>query len=196
MKNKILLIYPQFHMVDFDAKSYPLGLLVIGTLLEKQGYQIKLIDFLVEDSSWGMLKKELDGNVLCTGLSVMTPQIPQALEISRLIRNFDKNIPIVWGGVHSTLFPGQTINNPSIDFLIKGEGEISFAKLLKFFESEDNLENIPALVYKKNNQIFQNQNKELIELNDLPVLDYSLLSPKVLKFESIILNTSRGCPYR
>jgi len=83
MRNKILLIYPKFHKVDFDAKSYPLGILTIGTLLEKQGYQIKLIDFLIESNPLDMLKKELDNNVLCAGLSVMTPQIPHALEINR-----------------------------------------------------------------------------------------------------------------
>ena len=183
-------------MVDFDAKSYPLGILVMGTLLEKQGYRIKLIDFLVEDSPWEILKKELDENVLCAGLSVMTPQIPQALEISQLIRNFDKNIPIVWGGIHPTLFPEQTIVNPLIDFLVKSEGEIPFPKLLRFFQGQGDLENIPGLFYAENNEIFQNQGRELIDLNDLPILDYSLLSPKTLKFDSIIFNTSRGCPYR
>ncbi len=196
MKNKILLIYPQFHMVDFDAKSYPLGLLVMGTLLEKQGYQIKLIDFLVEDKPWEILKRELDENVLCAGLSVMTPQIPQALEISRLIKDFNKNIPVVWGGIHPTLFPRQTVVNPLIDFLIKSEGEISFSKLLKFFQGQGDLKNIPGLFYRKNNEIFQNQNRELIDLNDLPILNYNLLSPKTLNFDSIIYNTSRGCPYR
>jgi len=196
MKNKILLIYPQFHMVDFDAKSYPLGLLVMGTLLEKQGYQIKLIDFLVEDKPLEILEGELDDNVLCAGLSVMTPQIPQALEISQLIKDFNENIPVVWGGIHPTLFSEQTIVNPLIDFLIRSEGELTFLKLLKFFQGRGNLRDIAGLFYKKNNKIFQNQGRELIDLNNLPILNYSLLSPKTIKFDSIILNTSRGCPYR
>ncbi len=196
MKNKILLIYPKFHKVDFDAKSYPLGILTIGTLLKEQGYQVKLIDFLIESNPLDILKKELDEDVLCAGLSVMTPQIPHALKISQLIKDFDKNIPIIWGGIHPTLFPEQVIANPLIDFLIKSEGELSFPKLLKFFQGKGNLENITGLVYKKNNQIFQNQGRELIDLNDLPILSYGLLSPKTLKFDSVILNTSRGCPYR
>ena len=196
MKNKILLIYPKFHKVDFDAKSYPLGILTIGTLLEKQDYQVKLIDFLVEDNPLDILKKELDEDVLCAGLSVMTPQIPHALEISQLIKDFDGNTPVVWGGIHPTLFPEQTIANPLIDFLIKSEGELPFPKLLKFFQGKGDLENIPGLVCKKNNKIFQNQGRELIDLNDLPILNYDLLSPKTLKFDAIVLNTSRGCPYR
>lgn len=196
MKNKILLIYPKFHKVDFDAKSYPLGILTMGTLLEKQGYQVELIDFLMENNPLERLKKELADNVLCAGLSVMTPQILHALEISQLIKDFDKNIPVVWGGIHPTLFPEQVAVSRLVDFLIKGEGELPFAKLLKVFEGKGSLNNVSALVYQKNNRIFQNQGKELIDLNDLPILDYSLLSPKALKFDSIILNTSRGCPYR
>ena len=196
MKNKILLIYPKFHKVDFDAKSYPLGILTIGTLLKKQGCQVKLIDFLVEGNPLDILKEELNDDVLCVGLSVMTPQISNALEISKMVRNYDKNIPIVWGGIHPTLFPEQVIANSLIDFLIKSEGELSFPKLLKFFQGKGNLENIAGLVYKKNNKIFQNQGRELIDLNDLPILNYNLLSPETLKFASMILNTSRGCPYR
>jgi len=196
MRNKILFIYPKFHMVDFDAKSYPLGFLTMGTLLEKEGYQVRIVDFLVEDQPLERLKEELDSNVLCVGLSVMTPQIPQALEINQLVKNFDKNIPIVWGGIHPTLFPEQTIVNPLIDFLIKGEGEIPFSKLLKFFQGQGDLKSIPSLFYRKNSKIVQNPGKELIDLNDLPILDYRLLSPKTLSFDSMIFNTSRGCPYR
>lgn len=196
MKNKVLLIYPKFHKVDFDAKSYPLSILTIGTLLKKQGYQVKLIDFLVEDNPFDTLKKELDEEVLCVGLSVMTPQVSSALEISKVVRSYDKNIPIVWGGIHPTLFPEQVAESSWADFLIKGEGELPFPKLLKFFKGEGDLKNIPGLFYEKNNKIFRNQEKELIDLNDLPILDYNLLSPKILKFDSIILNTSRGCPYR
>jgi len=196
MKNKILLIYPKFHKLDFDAKSYPLGILTIGTLLRKQGYQVKLIDFLVEDNPLDILEKELDDNILCVGVSVMTPQIPNALEISEVIKNYNKNIPVIWGGIHPTLFPKQTIVNPLINFLITGEGEISFPKLLEFFNNKGDLDNISGLVYEKDNKIIKNQEKDLIDLNDLPILDYSLLSSKTLKFDSIILNTSRGCPYR
>lgn len=196
MKNKILLLYPKFHKVDFDAKSYPLGILTIGTLLENQGYQVKLIDFLVEDNPFDILDKELDNNILCVGLSVMTPQISNALEISQVIRNRDKNIPIVWGGIHPTLFPEQVIENDLIDFSIISEGEISFPKLLRFFKGQYDLKDVPGLIYKKDGQIFHNKELELINLNDLPALNYNLLSSKISDFDSIIINTSRGCPYK
>ena len=196
MKNKVLLLYPKFHKVDFDAKSYPLGILTIGTLLEKQGYQVKLIDFLVEDNPFDILKNELDDNVLCVGVSVMTPQISSALEISQAVRDYNKNIPIVWGGIHPTLFPKQVINNSLVDFSILSEGEISFPKLLKSFEGKYDLKDVPGLIYKKNNKVFHNKELELIDLNELPTLNYKLLSSKISDFDSIIINTSRGCPYK
>lgn len=195
MKNKILLIYPKFYKVDFDAKSFPLGLLAIGTILENKGYRVKLIDFLVEDNPEEILKEELDDDVLCVGFSVMTPQIANALEIGKFINDNNRDIPIVWGGIHATLFPQQTIENSAIDFIIKGEGEISFPRLLKYFTGDVNLDEIPGLVYKKDGKLIMNPERDLINLNDIPILDYSLLSPKTLKFGSIILNTSRGCPF-
>jgi len=196
MRNKIVLIYPKFSKVDFDAQSYPLGLLVIGTILKKQGYRVRLIDFLVEDNYQELLEQELDNDIVAIGLSVMTPQIASALEISQSIKRYDKNIPVVWGGIHPTLFPEQTISSSLIDFVIKGEGEISFVKLLNFLNNNGQLEDVGGLFYKKNGKITQNTEQELIDLNNLPILDYSLLSPKTQNFSSIILNTSRGCPYR
>ncbi|MFA5029361.1 MAG: radical SAM protein [Patescibacteria group bacterium] len=196
MRNKILLIYPRFYKIDFDAKSYPLGLLAIGTVLKRQGFEIKLIDFLVEDNPLEVLEKELTENVLAVGLSVMTPQIADALKISQKIKDYNRALPVIWGGIHPTLFPDQTIVHPLIDFLIVGEGEISFSKFLRFLQGQGELADIGGLVYKKDGQVFKNQEKELIDLNDLPLMDYSLLSSKTLKFDSIIFNTSRGCPYR
>ncbi|MFA4872280.1 MAG: cobalamin-dependent protein, partial [Patescibacteria group bacterium] len=196
MRNKILLIYPKFHKVDFDAKSFPLGLLSMGTILKQKGYEVELIDFLVESNPMELLKNELDDNVLSVGISVMTPQILNAIEISEYVKKYNKNIAVVWGGIHPTLFPDQTIINPFIDYLIIGEGEISFLKLLKYFNGQEDINNIGGLIYKKDGQIIKNFEKDLIDLNDLPILDYSLLSPKTLKFDLMILNTSRGCPYR
>lgn len=196
MRNKILLIYPKFYKVDFDAKSFPLGLLSIGTLLEKEGYKVKLIDSLVEENPDELIKDELNDEVLMVGISVMTPQIPHALEISQAVKKFNPKIPVVWGGIHPTLFPEQTIANELIDYLVVGEGEISFPKLIKVVRGEEKPENVGGLVYRRDGQTVKNQEKELIDLNDLPLLDYSLLSPKTMKFNSIIFNTSRGCPYR
>ncbi len=195
-KNKILLIYPRFHKVDFDAKSYPLGLLSLGMILKEQGYEVKLIDFLVETDPWSIFTAELSEDVLAVGLSVMTPQIPEALAVSAAVRKFDKNLPVVWGGIHPTLFPDDTIVHPDIDYLIVGEGEISFSKLIGFFQGRGTVEDIGGLVYKKGEEIIKNPERELMNLDDLPTLDYNLLSPKVRQFDSTILNTSRGCPYR
>jgi len=195
-KNKVVLIYPKFYRVDFDAKSYPLGLLSIGTVLKQYNYDVKIIDFLVEDDPIRLLKKELDDSVLCVGISVMTPQISSALNISGLIKEIKPDTPVVWGGIHGTLFPEQTIRHPLVDYLILGEGEISFPKLLDYFSGNGELDNVDGLVYKRGDDVVNHPEGKIIDLNYLPILDYFLLNPKTLKFDSIILNTSRGCPYR
>ncbi len=195
-KNKILLIYPKFHKVDFDAKSYPLGLLAIGTILKNKGYQVKIIDFLVEESPNELFKRELSPEILAVGLSVMTPQIPGALKISRAVKDYSQDIPIVWGGIHPTLFPEQTVINSLVDFVVSGEGEISFPRLLDYFAGQERLENIKGIVYYRQEKFFSQLPGEVIEPETLPILDHSLLSPKTREFDSVILNTSRGCPYR
>ena len=53
----------------------------------------------------------------------MTTQIPQALAISKLIKNINKSCLVVWGGCHPTFFKEQTAKHELVDLVCYGEGE-------------------------------------------------------------------------
>ena len=44
-------------------------------------------------------------------------------------KEFNK-IKIVWGGIHSTILPTQTLQNKFIDFVVRGEGEKVYYELV------------------------------------------------------------------
>jgi len=58
------------------------------------------------------------------------PQIFHALNISNSIKNEFEKLKIVWGGIHSTILPTQTLQNKLVDMVIRGEGEKPFYDLL------------------------------------------------------------------
>ena len=56
-------------------------------------------------------------------------QITYALQMSAYVKQHS-SAPVVWGGVHASLFPLQTIKHSLVDLVVKGEGEETFLHLV------------------------------------------------------------------
>ena len=200
MKNKILLINTIPAPLEgkiLDSNISP-GLLSIGTwLTKKSNFQVKLIDCLVEKDYIEMIKKEIkEGEVFFVGLSVMTFCIPNALKITKLIKNLDSQIKIIWGGIHIKLYPEQTIAHPLIDFIAYNEGEKPMLNLANCLANKKSYDKVKGIMYKKNGKIIKTPPEELLDLNELGISNYNLLNPIVFKKKVISVQTSRGCPHR
>lgn len=93
-----------------------------------------------------------DFNPDVIGISAMTPKWPSALYISKIIKTLNPKIQVVLGGRHATYLWQDVIQNPSIDFIVYGEGEEAFVSLLDQMENGNgDWESVGSLVYKSNN---------------------------------------------
>ena len=71
---------------------------------------------------------------MCVGVTSTTgPQLRHALEVSQVVKA-RSDVPVVWGGIHATLLPEQTLERPEIDFVVQGEGERTFEELVAALE--------------------------------------------------------------
>ena len=179
----------------------PLSLLTIATPLDRAGYNVKIIDQRIVKDWKIKLSEELKKNPICVGITSMTgPQIRHGLEASRLIRqHFD--IPVVWGGIHPTLLPEQTLENENIDIVVQGEGEETFFELVQALESGDSLGKVRGIWYKENGEIKKTEPRPFIDLNDQPPLSYHLVDVKKYLVEifgkgHLSFESSRGCPFK
>ena len=100
-----------------------------------------------------------------------------------------KNVTIVLGGPEVSYNPEEILSDTNVDFVLSGEGELSFAQLCK----GTNKKEISGLCYRNGNEIITSES--CIFENDPP-------SPYVDKyFEQLngriaYIETSRGCPFR
>ena len=202
MPKKIILFQPKTGEWDFAGARSPDSLLAIAALPYKEGYDIKIIDQRMDKEWKETLKKELKDALLFGTTSMTGPQIKYALEASRFVKE-NSNIPVIWGGVHASLLPEQTIKNKYIDIVMKGEGDFSFLEIIKAIEKGKSLRQIKGIYYKENGEIKKTKEKELIRnLDELPDYPYKLINLEnyygfnVGYGKSITLMTSRGCPYR
>lgn len=121
-------------------------------------------------------------------------------KIERLTIQVKKILPetiIILGGPEVGPIAADYLNtNRYVDVIIKGEGEISFSELLKYYVlNKGSLEKIKGIAYRKNGETIENEDQVLIEnLDDIPSPYLTgILSPK----DSVTyLETYRGCPYR
>ena len=202
--NRIVLIQPRGGGFDLLGARLPIGLLTIAAALDKEEYEIVLIDQRLEPDWQNKLLESLKSNHVCVGITCMTGrQISQALQASKIVKAHSK-CPVVWGGVHASTLPEQTIANKYIDIIVIGEGEITFYELVKALESKKSLVDIKGLMYKKEGKVFVNPPRDFIKnLDETPDLPYHLVD--VNRYSSINLKeggksldfvSSRGCPHK
>src|SRR5664279_5421242 len=93
------------------------------------------------------LMRELDPDVV--GLSVMTFQRKTAFRVIELVRSLKPGVRVVVGGYDPSLASdAYREEGTGIDFIVRGEGELTFRELLRSLESNGGFENIAGLKYR------------------------------------------------
>lgn len=120
--------------------------------------------------------------------------ITQTLAVAKLIKQLNPNAKILLGGPEVSYEYEEIINLPQVDFIITGEGEIPFKE---FIENYPNVENVPNLVYLKNNQTTENAAAPMFDLIHYTNFNpYINDKPEDLFNKVCYIETSRGCPYK
>ncbi len=86
--------------------------------------------------------------------------------------------------------------NPAVDFVMRGEGELVFTKLLSHWNEKQpaSLEDIGSLTFRKGGEILSTMQEEPLDLSLLPFPyeeDFSDIRNQIIYYES-----ARGCPYQ
>jgi len=201
--NKVVLIYPKSGLWEKLSIRLPLSLLHVAAVLIKEGFDVTFIDQRVDDDWEKKLLAALAENPLFVGVSSMTgTQIHHALKISELVKK-NSTAPTIWGGVHVTLLPEQTLNHPLVDIGVLGEGELTIVELAHALQQNQPLNDIKGVIFKDSNgDLIKNERREMIkDLDILPELPYHLIDlSQYNSFDyqgekSLDISTSRGCPF-
>ena len=197
----ILLLYPRCGKYDLFIVDMPLGLLYIARLLEKQGYRVHIFDERVEERGDERLAELLALNPLWVGFSIMTGEpIRHALRLAEIVRS-GTTAPLVWGGIHPTILPEQTLANPFVDFIIMGKGEVAGLVFTQYLLGEKTREEVPGLGWMEGLEVRLNPEDREGDWKEMPLVNYELISVNKygrVGFEKNIFSilTSRNCPYK
>lgn len=201
--SEVILIYPGTSLDVEGTISMPLALLYPASLLVNKGYDVKIVDQRIEKDWREKLKDNIDNKTLCVGISAMTgAQINGGLDVAKFVKDLSSNTKIVWGGIHPSLLPKQTLENEYVDIVVIGEGEDTFLDLVNALKNKKSLSKIKGIGYKDKGVIKINKTRLLKNLSTLPDLPYHLINVKKYFSEvytgekALSILAGRGCPHR
>lgn len=180
----------------------PLNLLCPATPLVHAGFRVKIIDQFADPHWAKKLHDALLEKPVCFGVSSMTgPQIIRALEACRSLKKLHPDVPTVWGGIHASILPEQTLKNPYVDIVIIGEGEDTLLELAKTLANGHSLSKVAGIAYSENGQIHFTESRPFVDLDAQPPLAYDLINinlyrRRIFGSDHVSFNSSRGCSYR
>lgn len=212
---KVLLIYPPKkyiisttlpeHLNEERGYNPPLGLLYVASYMKRfSTHEVAVLDTQVENMDYPEIKeriKEIKPDVV--GIQALTFTLVDVLKTAQIVKDISKQILVVIGGPHTSIFPKETVQFPEVDFVVIGEGEKTLTGLVDNVYDKEKIKEIKGICFKENGRIVMTEQSEFLKnLDELPFPDrtltpynkyYSLLSKK---FPITTMMTSRGCPYR
>ncbi len=209
----VLFIIPPFafRKDDEKIKQKPgfmpsIGLALIATILENNGHNSKILDMQIEqltDQEFVDYVKKFNPQAVSLAMLDATSNIVN--KIINLTKLHFKDINIICGGVHASIYPKETLsNNPNIDYLIHGEAEYTMNELITALEKGGNLDNILGLYHREKGEIKFNGYRPIVkDLDEFPTpLRKFFDMPKYIptpnqykRLPATNMITARGCTY-
>jgi radical SAM superfamily enzyme YgiQ (UPF0313 family) len=212
---KVLLIFPPNVNVIEPFKSmkvvpsrlalgFPLGIGYLAAVLEQNKIDVSLFDCSYVDVPMNSIKnkiKEYQPDVV--GICMYTQIAKTAVKVAEIAKEVDKKITVVVGGPHATYEYTHLLRDYPIDFIVLGEGELTFLELLKSLQSnEKNFHAIKVVSFLEENKIVITDKRPLIEnLDTLPYparhfVDFNNYIRSDILPNVVTILSSRGCSHR
>ncbi len=135
--------------------------------------------------------------------SLFTAYSDEAIETARIVKKFHPKCKIVLGGHHPTALPEKVMQCSDVDFVLRGEGEVSMPLLagnLKLETGNSKLGAIPGIVFRREDgALHMNEPAMMENLDNYPLPATDLVKHSFYKRGkkgSMVIMSSRGCPMK
>lgn len=218
-RGRIILVNPGIHLYPplKNTGMFPANAVqILGTILHQNGFDVHIVDgryLSIEDAIChiaGLISEDL----IFIGFSIMTIQVKWAYLVACGIKRVCPDVKIVWGGVHPTLFPEQTVADDVIDICVINECAATITNIAEVLSSREDISKAPGLCYKDNGKICRTSpNQVPDDFTNIPYIDFSIMNHRLYSRNNNIaidsslndeykrdivypLNASIGCNFR
>ncbi len=194
-----------------EAASEPqLGILSLAAVLEGRGHRIRIanlnhayIDHVrsangveTEDFAAVAAHEIVADDADVYGFSSLCNSYPLTIRIAEAVKGLQPKATILFGGPQASVVDLETLTAFAfVDFVLRGEAEITLPLLLDQLAGEHRLEQVPGLSYRLGPRAHRNANAPVItDLDELPIPAYHLTTD-LRGTRRAALELGRGCPF-
>ena len=195
-KRKVVLFYPPY---DGEPLGAPLCLLSLASPLLAEGFEVCIVDAAIAPDWEERILREVQG-ALCLGISVLTgPMIRGAMRIAKRVKQNTPDVPVIFGGWHPSLVPGQTLNERYVDAVVRGQGELTLLEIAQRLAAGKAFNDVAGVSSKPFGLTQHSPERRTALLDDLPMPAFHLTDfdayERTCGIRKLAYATSVGCPY-
>jgi len=195
-RGRIVLFYPSYEGAPLGA---PLCLLTLAATLREARFEPVIIDAAIDPNH---LASVLDatGDAICLGISALTgPMLHGAIKVAKAVKERYPKLPIIFGGWHPTLLPDETLREPYVDIVVRGQGEITLLEIATALTAGTSLAPITGISWKTGPIHTHNPDRKVAYLDELAEPAFDLCDFDAYEraggARKLAYATSVGCPY-
>ncbi|MBU1864201.1 MAG: B12-binding domain-containing radical SAM protein [Candidatus Omnitrophica bacterium] len=183
----------------------PTGLCYIAAMLDASTFDVHIIDqFALHLTNEQVLERIKDINPSVVGFSCLTSAMNNVKKITRCIRLRHKNILILLGNLHATLYAHELLEENVADIIVHGEGEVTCREVLSLIHEGKRYDAVLGISYRNKGHIYTNVDRNPVRsLDELPYPAWNLLDLQLynhapllaLREISLPVFASRGCAF-
>ncbi len=154
--------------------NVPLALLALARMVRNE-FDVNILNAVTDNS---YKKKILDAgkDALCIAVSSMTCyQITDGLDVCKAVKERYPELPVIWGGYHPSSEPLETLRNPCIDIVIRGQGEYTFKEVIEKLREKKSLDGVQGASFKQGGKIVENPGRHFTALDSFPPIPYEMI---------------------
>jgi radical SAM superfamily enzyme YgiQ (UPF0313 family) len=194
---KIILIYPYFLEPRIHAEEIaapPMGIHYVGAMLKSRGHDVEILNWHDAKGADAAIREALiSRRPDLIGISIVHANRWGGIEIARMAKELFPEVPVVFGGIGATFLWHHLLTHFSaVDYIVLGEGELTFARLAAALDhgaSPHEIADLPGMALRSETGPIRTAAPPLIEnLDELP--------PPARYFDFQHLSLTRGCPGR
>jgi anaerobic magnesium-protoporphyrin IX monomethyl ester cyclase len=183
----------------------PMSLLALGALLEDR-HDYRIVDGNLEKDPVAKLDRAIgDTGADLLAVTVMPgPQLAQAVPHTRALKQRYPALTTVWGGYFPTQHYEACLTDDSVDYVIRGHGEVAFRSFVDARKDGRGLRAIPGIAYRDRTtgRIVTNGLPPIPHPDAQPDFPYARLDlaryvrPTFLGRRTLAHHSSYGCPFK
>lgn len=180
----------------------PMSLLSVAAMLGDD-YDFELIDGnLIDDPTNHITERvQATGSQLLAVTVMPGPQLRQAVEVCKQVKQALPDLTIIWGGYFASHHYRTCLNSNFVDCVVVGQGEVAFRQFVDTFYSGGDMHDVPSLAYCDDGELVINPKAPIAPLDNLPRYPYHkidvepYLGSSYLGKRVVSHHTSWGCPF-